>query len=293
MVLNYLWIFGYGGFPEMGVKGAAYATLVSGVLSMLTLFWLCFGHKDRKAFRLLAGWKPDLTIFLRLLRFGLPSGLQFFISYVGISVFLLLVGRLGTVELASTNIAFNINMLAFMPMTGMGMAVMTMVGQYQGRGRADLAEKSIYSCLHLTNIYMITLALSYVLIPELFLWPFAVRADPAEFKAVEKLVIVLLRFVAVYSLFDGLSIAFASGIKGAGDTRFVMVMIFILTLLGLALPTYMALVIFKLGLMTAWTIITFYIILLSFAFFWRFLSGKWKTMLVIDTKAAVKNQAGS
>ena len=146
-------------------------------------------------------------------------------------------GRLGTVSLASTNIAFQINMLAFMPMTGLGMAVMTLVGQYQGRKRTDLAEKSIYSCLHLTNLYMITLALCYVLIPELFLWPFGVRADPAGFGQIEKLVVTLLRFVAVYSLFDGLNIVFSSGVKGAGDTRFVMVMIFALSLLGLALPT--------------------------------------------------------
>jgi len=293
VILNYFLIFGHGALPELGVKGAAYATVCANVLSLFILSLLCF-HNSRKDgnFGLLTGWRPNMQLFLRLLRFGLPNGLQFFIGFVGISVFLLLIGRLGTMELAATNIAFNINMLAFMPMTGMGMAVMTMVGQYQGRKRTDLAEKSIYSCLHLTNIYMLTLALSYVLIPELFLWPFAVRADPAEFEAIEKLVIVLLRFVAVYSLFDGLNIVFSSGVKGAGDTRFVMFMIFGFSLLGLALPTYTAMVILDLGLMAAWTIITIYIIILSFAFFFRFLSGRWKTMLVIETKDTGENRPG-
>lgn len=292
MILNYLMIFGYGGFPELGVKGSAYATLIANLLSLIILSWLCFSRKNIKKFRLLAGWKPDIPLFLRLLRFGLPNGLQFFISFVGLSVFLLLVGRLGTMELAATNITFNINMLAFMPMTGLGMAVMTLVGQYQGKKRTDLAEKSIYSCLHLTNVYMITLALSYVLIPELFLWPFGVKADPAEFEQIEKLVIVLLRFVAVYSLFDGLNIVFSSGVKGAGDTRFVMVMIFGFSLLGLALPTYIAMVILRLGLMTAWTIITIYIIILSFAFYLRFQSGRWKMMLIIDTKEMAPSHIG-
>ena len=292
VILNYFLIFGTWGFPEMGVKGAALATLIANVLALFMLSFLCFERKNNREFRILSGWRPDVTIFLRLLRFGLPNGLQFFISFAGISVFLLLVGRLGTMALAATNIAFNINMLAFMPMSGLGMAAMTMVGQYQGKKRSDLAEKSVYSCFHLTNLYMITLALSYVVIPEVFLWPFTVRADPASFGQIEEVVIVLLRFVAIYSLFDGLNIIFASGVKGAGDTRFVMVMIFGFSVLGLALPTYIAMVVLRLGLMTAWTIITVYIIILSFAFLFRFLSGKWKAMLVIDAKDRGKSASG-
>jgi MATE family multidrug resistance protein len=292
MILNYFLIFGSWGFPELGVKGAALATLIANLLALFMLSFLCFDRKNNKEFRILAGWRPDVPIFLRLLRFGLPNGLQFFISFAGISVFLLLVGRLGTMELAATNIAFNINMLAFMPMSGLGMAAMTMVGQYQGKKRSDLAEKSVYSCFHLTNLYMITLALAYVVIPEVFLWPFTVRADPASFALIEEVVIVLLRFVAIYSLFDGLNIIFASGVKGAGDTRFVMVMIFGFSVLGLALPTYIAMVVLRLGLMTAWTIITVYIIILSFAFLFRFLSGKWKAMLVIDAKDRGKSASG-
>ena len=284
MILNYCWIFGTLGFPEMGIKGAALATLTANLIILGLLSLLFFESGNIKKFGILIGWKPDGVLFLRLLRFGLPNGLQFFISYAGLSVFLLLVGRLGITELAATNIAFNINILAFMPMAGLGMATMTMVGQYQGKKRTDLAEKSVYSCFHLTNLYMITLALSYVIIPEVFLWPFSLRADPAAFPQIEKTAIVLLRFVAVYSLFDGLNIIFASGVKGAGDTRFVMMMIFGFSFFGLALPTYMAMVVLRLDLMTAWTILTVYVIILSFAFLFRFLSGKWKSMLVIDTK---------
>jgi MATE family multidrug resistance protein len=97
----------------------------------------------------------------------------------------------------------------------------------------------------------------------------------------------LLRFVAVYSVFDGMNIIFASGIKGAGDTRFVMVMIFIFSIFGLTMPTYIALIVLNLSLYVAWMIITIYIIILSFAFFFRFLGGKWKKMLVIEIKPMI------
>ena len=250
--------------------------------------FLYLENGNNRKYRVLDGWRLDVPLFLRLLRYGLPNGLQYFMSFVGISVFLLLVGRLGTMELAATNIAFNINMLAFMPMTGVGMAIMIMVGQYQGKTRTDLAEKSVYSGFHLTNIYMITLAASYVMIPKLFLWPFTVLADPSSFGQIEEVVVVLLRFIAIYCLFDSLNIVFASGVKGAGDTRFVMAMIFVLSILGLALPTYIALVLLRLGLLAAWTIITIYVIILGFAFFFRFLYGKWKTMLVIDPQDMIK-----
>jgi MATE family multidrug resistance protein len=289
--LNYCWIFGALGFPEMGIRGAALAVLTSNLLSLFLLSLFFFERGNNKRFRILSGWKPDGPLFSRLLRFGLPNGLQFFISFAGLSVFLLLIGRLGTMALAATNIAFNINLLAFMPMTGVGMAVMTLVGQYQGKKRADLAEKSVYSCFHLTSLYMLTLALLYVIIPELFLWPFSVRSDPGSFAQIQKVVIVLLRFVAIYSLFDGLNIVFSSGVKGAGDTRFVLMMIIGLSLFGLALPSYMVMVTFRLGLMAAWTVMTVYVILLSFAFLLRFGSGKWKTMLVIDTKDKVKSKS--
>jgi MATE family, multidrug efflux pump len=291
VILNYCWIFGYLGFPEKGIEGAALAVLTTNLLSLLLLSLLFFNRGNNKKFRVLAGWKPDLSLFSRLLRFGLPNGLQFFISFSGISVFLLLIGRLGTMQLAATNIAFNIDLLISMPMTGMGMAVMTLVGQYQGKKRPDLAEKSVFSCSHLTSLYMVTLAVFYVIIPEIFLWPFGVRADPASFVPIKEVVIILLRFVAIYSLFDGLNIVFASGVKGAGDTRFVLVMIFGLSLLGLAIPTYLAMIIFKLGLMAAWTIITAYVIMLSFVFLFRFSSGRWKTMLVIETRETAKRES--
>ena len=203
---------------------------------------------------------------------------------MSVTIFILLVGRLGTTPLAATNISFNINMLAFMPMMGFGMAVMILVGQYQGKNRPDISEKCVYSGLHLTYIYMTGIAAAYFLIPEFFIWPFGAKADPVSFPAIKNTVIILLRFIAVYSLFDTMNIIFASGIKGAGDTRFVMLMTFFLSLFGLAIPTYIVLNVFHLGLFAAWTVITLYIIFLSFAFLARFLTGKWKSMRVIGER---------
>ena len=95
-----------------------------------------------------------------------------------------------------------------------------------------------------------------------------------------------------------MNIIYASGIKGAGDTRYVMLMMFAFSLVGLAIPTYVTLVVLDMGIYAAWTVLTLYIIILSFAFLFRFIGGKWKSMSVIeielvtiDDSATVRNGA--
>jgi MATE family multidrug resistance protein len=282
LILDYALIFGNWGFPEMGISGAATASVIAAMVSLLIFIFLIFSQKNNDIYQVWAGRCVEKALLFRLIRYGLPSGIQFFLDMAGFTFFVLLVGRLGMVSLAATNIAFNINMLAFLPMTGIGMAVSVLVGQYLGKENAHTATISVYSGFHLTFIYMTSVATAYVLVPDIFITPFAVRSDPEKFAEIYRTTVILLRFVAVYSVFDSMNIIFASAIKGAGDTRFIMLMILLLTSFGLAIPTYVAIVILDFGLMTAWVIATVYVILLGFTFYVRFLGGKWQTMRVIE-----------
>ena len=289
LVVDYVLIFGRWGFPEMGIRGAAIATVLSGIFSFLMYMFLISNKAVNKEFFTLKGWKPEKDLFFRLLRFGFPSGVQFFLDIAGFTVFILLVGRLGTNSLAATNIAFNINTLAFMPMLGSGIAISVLVGQYLGKERPDLAQISVYSGFHITFIYMASIAAAYVLIPDIFVAPFAARAEHEDFTEIYRLTVILLRFVALYSIFDTMNIIFASAIKGAGDTRFVMFMMVIVTAFVFVLPMYVAIIIFEYGLMVSWVLASAYIIILGFVFYFRFLGGKWKAMRVIKRRAASLN----
>ena len=106
--------------------------------------FLVFGGRLRARYRTL-NWRPDLKAFWALIRFGLPSGVQFFIDMVGFTGFILLVGRLGRNELAATNLAFNVNTIAFMPMIGIGITVSVLVGQALGRNdpRARARQRAV------------------------------------------------------------------------------------------------------------------------------------------------------
>ena len=287
LVLDYALIFGHWGFPELGIRGAGIATVVAGIFSLLMFFALLCSGSNNDTFHTIKGWRLERDLFVRLLRYGFPSGVQFFLEMAGFTAFVLLVGRLGIASLAATNIAFNINTLAFMPMIGCGIAISVLVGQYLGGDKPDRAQSVVYSGFHLTLVYMLSIASAYVLVPDVFVAPFALRADPGEFSEIYGYSIVLLRFVAVYSVFDTMNIIFCSAIKGAGDTRYVMLVTVILSVFLFIIPVYLAVVVFELGLMVAWVFATIYITLLGVIFYLRFLGGKWKTMRVIEQRAEI------
>ena len=284
LLLDYVLVFGSWGFPEMGIRGAGVATVLAGVFSLLAYIPLvCRPLYDGK-YQTLRGWRFEKELFLRMLRFGLPSGVQFFLDMSGFTVFILLIGHLGTVSLAATNIAFNISTLSFMPMIGSSIAISVLVGQYLGKNQPEMATTSVYSGFHLTFGYMFVIALSYLFVPELFVLPFAAGADPAGFAEIYGLTVRLLRFVAIYSVFDTMNLVFASAIKGAGDTRYVMFAIVISSVLVLVTPTYLGVVVMGWGVMASWINVSAYVIVLSFVFLLRFLGGKWKSMRVIEIR---------
>ena len=199
----------------MGIRGAGIATVLAGIFSLLGIHSAGVQASSRWKIPYLRGWFVEKELFLRLLRFGFPSGVQFFLDMSGFTVFILLIGHLGTVSLAATNIAFNISTLSFMPMIGSSIAISVLVGQYLGKNQPEMATKSVYSGFHLTFGYMFVIALAYLFIPELFVLPFAAGADPAGFAEIYRLTVLLLRFVAIYSVFDTMNLGFCFRYQGS------------------------------------------------------------------------------
>jgi MATE family multidrug resistance protein len=283
IVLDYALVFGRWGFPAMGIGGAAAATVFSQCVSLAAYLVLCrpAGGRDPYGFR--TGRRFEPALLGRLLRFGFPNGFHYCLETSGFTLFLIIVGRYGTTALAATNIAFNVNNLAFMPMIGFGAAASIRVGQRLGENRPDLAERETRAIFGMTFIYMTAVAAAFVLVPGLFIAPYGLRSDPARFAPVAGLAAHLLKFVALYSLFDTANIVFAAAVKGAGDTRFVMWTSFLLSWGLMVLPSYIGSRAGCVSLTGLWAFATLYISCLGLAFTARFLQGKWKGMRVIQT----------
>jgi MATE family multidrug resistance protein len=283
VALDYLLIFGNLGLPRMGIAGAAYGSVISSAVGALVFLGLFLGGRDRHAYGVWQARGLDRALFARLLRFGLPSGVHFVLDLLGWSLFIIFVGRLGVRELGATNLAFQINALVFMPMIGMSIATATLVGQRLGENRPEAAARVTWSAFHLTFAYMSLFAAAYLLAPRVFLAPFGARANPAEFAPLADMAALMLIFVAVYSLADGVNLIFSAALKGAGDTLYPMLVSAGLGFGVMVLPTWLICRTGHGNVWLAWGFLTLFIVGLAGCFLARFLRGKWRTMRVTET----------
>jgi len=285
ILLDYAWVFGRWGFPEWGIAGAAWATVVAQWCAVL-MYWLLLempGH--REPYRLRRIRPIDLPLMGRLIYYGGPNGMQMVIEVGSFTLFTFVVGWLGETALTATNLAFNINSLAWVPMMGMGLAVTTIVGQHLGRQRPDLAARATWTSLVIAMLYMGSIAATYVVAPGFYLLAHAAGSDPTRFGEIRDLTVMLLRFVAAYCMFDAMNVIFVGAIKGAGDTRFVLVTTIILAPLPFLL-SWLGMRYANLGLMWCWTMVTAWVCLLGLIYCVRFLQGRWREMRVIEPHLA-------
>jgi MATE family multidrug resistance protein len=290
--LDYCLIYGVGPFPELGIVGAGIATVIASATITVIFVILIFRKTNRTRF---ATWQArafDRELFGRMMRYGLPSGIQFFLEIFGFTFFVQMVGRLGDLELAASNIVLAIESLSFLPMVGFHIGNATLMGQAIGRGRPEEGAYATTSAIHITLVYMMFLAAVFVLAPEPLLRLF--RADdhtPAEYADIMALGVILLRFVAAFSFFDALNLIFSSAIKGAGDTRFIMWTIAALSLGVMIIPVYVAVEVVGAGIYAAWILATIYVCSLGLAFMLRYRQGKWKRMRVIEVRSIVSEKS--
>lgn len=281
--LDYLLIFGKWGFPELGIRGAAYATCSAWGLSFVLFALLVFRRENERCFLVRSAWRFDRALFLRFLRFGLPGGVQFAMDILGFTLFLFVVGSLGAESLAATNIVFSINGLVFLPMIGMSVAASVLVGQAMGAKDPDRANFSNTSALYVSLAYTLFLDFFLVFFPRELLGLFRPQdVSPEQFAAILETGVILLRMVAVYCLFDAVGIIQYGALRGAGDTRFVMLAMLGTSLGVLVLPTWLMVRVLGWGLYPAWVCVLAYIAGLAVILRLRFLRGAWRGLRVIE-----------
>lgn len=305
IVLDWLFIFGPRAidpaalaadpnYPASGVRGAAWANVLASCIGVFFYLTVMVFGRDGRRYQLARHWRFDRELFGRLLRFGFPNGLHLFLDLVCFSVFLMLVGRLGSHELAATNLAFNLNSLAFVPMLGLGTAVMTIVGRRIGEGDAPLAKRTVNLAFLWTSVYMALFAVIYVALPDVMLKPYQMFGESRDLDGMRETVVTLLRFVALYTIFDGAVVIYSSAIRGAGDTRFPVALNVTLGWLLAIAPTW---VVYAFGrnqglltnhetLVAAWTAVTLYIAALGVGMWLRYRHGPWQRLRVIEAVTA-------
>jgi MATE family multidrug resistance protein len=277
--LDYLLIFGNFGFPELGIRGAGYATSLASAFTCLLYLALLFARGDQRRFQFKAGFELDSDLIRRYLKFGVPGGGHQFLDVIGWTIFILILGRLGTEALAVSNAAFSINTLAFMPAFGFGIGASILVGQYLGANQPQHAEKAVQNSFNMAFGFMVFAAVLFVIFPKHFLKPFVGSESGTVFFQQGT---VILRIIALYTLFDTANVVYAFALRGAGDTSFIMKNFMVLTPVCLILPVWLGIRFLGMGIYGAWGFAALFVCVLAISFVIRFRGGKWKQMRVIE-----------
>ncbi len=286
--LDYALINGFWIFPEWGIQGAGIATVMSWSLVTVVFALMVFTRKNDRVFKVITHRAFAPGLFGRLMRYGIPSAVQFSMDIFAFTFFILIVGRIGKLELAVTNIVLSINSLAFMPMMGFSLGTSTLVGQALGRNRVDEALAATKATIHIVLFYIFLLLFLFLLVPQPLLELFRPNhMTPEGYAAIREAGIILLRFVAAYLFFDALYMVCIGVLKGAGDTRFIMWSIGLLSLAVMILPIYIGVEVFGAGLYYAWSCATLFVFCLFAASFWRYQQGRWKKVRVIEHAAQI------
>lgn len=271
IVLDYVLIFGHAGFPKLGIQGASIASSIA--LGAGTLYYIAAlllpGYRSRYG----ACRSPWFALrWLRpMARLSSPILAQRVLSNGAWAVFFAVIARIGTVELAATNVIRSIFHLSIMSAVGLGTASAALIGQNLGANDPQRAEQLAWESVKLATYAMIAVGLLFVVAPSFVFRIYT--SDPAVIAA-GRLPLMLLGPVQVFA---GFALVLSLSLQGAGNTRYVMAVEFLCVLLYL--PTVYTLGLrTSLGLVGAWTGEYIYWAVLSLAMIWKFKAGSWKTI---------------
>jgi putative MATE family efflux protein len=271
--LNWVLIFGHLGFPAMGVVGAAIATNMS--LSLMVAIFVWLWAADQIAVKPGRGsWKPDRELLSRLLRIGLPSGIEGGFFQIGLLAFQRIMSPFGTDAIAAYNVGATILSFSFIPGVGYSTAAATLVGQRLGAGTPDEAARdgwrSNTSCVAAMSGLGLLLILGARHIAGLF------TTDPS----VIELTITVIWILGAAHPFMAVEFALGGALRGAGDTLFPMRTVFTgLLCLRLGLAFSLATV-FSAPVQVVWCALIADYFVKSIMFIGRFRSGAWRRVAV-------------
>lgn len=274
VILNTLLIFGIGPFPRLEVAGAALATAIAQVAGSLVVLYLLYSGRSSVRLTLHESYRFESHMIRRILRVGFPAAVEQFLMRGAQLVFAMIIAGMSTAAVAAHAIALNAESLSFMPGWGFSVAVTTLVGQYLGSEEPDLAELSCYEGGRMSALLMTGMGVFFFLFPSVLI----------RFFTADEAVIVLasgcLRLVAISQPFLAWLQCFSGALRGAGDTKWVMVgttisMWPIRVGLGYFLGIAMGV-----GLIGAWVGMVVDLIARCLLMTYRFRTGKWKAVTV-------------
>ncbi|HET7825578.1 MAG TPA: MATE family efflux transporter, partial [Anaeromyxobacter sp.] len=277
---NWLLIDGRLGAPALGVRGAALSNTISTTLAFLGLVAMfvreCRVHGTGRLRRAELG---------RLLRFGIPSGITWFLEFGAYAFFVnVVVAGLGTTSLAALLAVIQVNSVAFMPAWGLASAGAILVGQAIGAGRHGRVGGIVRLAFAVAAAWECVVALAYLTAPELVLSAFA--RDPATAEAFVAAGRRMLVLSSAWQLFDAIVNVLAEALRAAGDTRFTMWARIAVAWIVWVGGSFVSVRLLHGGDVVAIAWLVVYLAVLAAVLLLRFRSGAWRRIVLVEPRLA-------
>ena len=231
---NWVLIFGNLGVSAMGAVGSGWATTVSRWFMILALLGIAWPHLRRYVWPLRAD-VFEIEPLLRMLRLGIPIGFQFFLEFGVFGVIGILMGSLGTIAMASHQVAINLASVTFMMAVGVTQATTVLVGRAVGSGDAERARRSAGAGLLVVGTLMAFTGAVFLTIPGLLARLYTPDLEVLGLAA------TLIPVAGIFQIFDGLQAVGSGVLRGVGDTLAPMLVNLVgFWLIGLPVSLYLA-----------------------------------------------------
>jgi len=276
---NWILIFGRFGIPAMGITGAAIGTLLGSITILTILLGVYFSPSYRREFGTAEELSFDKRLSRVLLKFGTPAGVENFLNIAAFNFFIQLMYSYGPDTAAAVTIAFNYDMVAFIPMLGLGFAATTLTGRFIGAGNIPGAEHATRLTMAVTWSFASMLVVLFVFGARPLVNVFASGLENGGVD-VAPMAVTMLRLAAVYTLADATQLILAGALRGAGDTQFVMRISIALHWIFAGVAWY-AIKIVQIPPVSMWMIFIVFVLTLGFAMFLRYRFGRWREMSLV------------
>jgi MATE family multidrug resistance protein len=282
VAMNYVLIFGKLGLPALGIKGAAYGTITGSICGLAVMATVYFGPTIKREFCVIHALRFDRKIMAQLLKFGYPAGIEMFLNLVAFNGLILAFHAHSPVTATAVTIMFNWDMVAFVPLIGLEIAVMSLVGRYMGARQPDIAHRATMSGLKSGWAYSACILMLFVFLPEQLVALFKPQLADSVFLEAMPMAVRMIRIASLYVMIDSVILVFSGALRGAGDTFWAMCVS-----VGLHWLLVAILSVFLYGLKlspeTTWFALVLVFLAFSSLFYLRYRSGKWRHFLVIHT----------
>lgn len=231
VVLNYMFIFGKWGAPQMGVVGAAIGTLASRMVLVIYLWFLLSKHKKTKAYVTIKDlFKLSKITLFKIIGLGFPSAMQMFFEVGIFTAAIWLSGILGKNPQAANQIALNLSSMTFMVAMGFSVAAMIRVGNQKGMLQFIELRRIAFSIFLLSLLFAVIFATFFFIFNEDLPKVYLDFDNPKNLKdslEVWKIASNLLLIAAIFQISDTLQVVALGALRGLQDVKIPTIMTFI------------------------------------------------------------------